>query len=213
MALFERYIGIDYSGAQTPVSSLPGLRVYMASPGQPPLEIKAYESGIVPSKKHWSRRGIAEFLARELESGSCALVGIDHGFSFPISYFEKHSLAHDWHEFLDDFQQHWPTDLDHMEVDFIRNGIEGKVRFAVGIHAGLDWRSSVVRPNRCFILMCRDRSQSLLIRVFLGCCIYAGSWANGYTSGRLMAGNPQKASRSSPRFIPLYVTRIIPIRL
>lgn len=132
MALFERYIGIDYSGAQTPVSSLPGLRVYMASPGNPPLEIKAHESGIVPSKKHWSRRGIAEFLDRELESGSCALVGIDHGFSFPISYFEKHSLAHDWHEFLDDFQKHWPTDLDHMKVDLIRNGTEGKGSLRMG---------------------------------------------------------------------------------
>jgi hypothetical protein len=29
-AAFERYIGIDYSGAQTPASSLKGLRVYAA---------------------------------------------------------------------------------------------------------------------------------------------------------------------------------------
>jgi hypothetical protein len=28
--VFERYIGIDYSGAQTPKSSLKGLRVYEA---------------------------------------------------------------------------------------------------------------------------------------------------------------------------------------
>ncbi len=28
--IFERYIGIDYSGAETPTSSLRGLRVYMA---------------------------------------------------------------------------------------------------------------------------------------------------------------------------------------
>jgi hypothetical protein len=27
---FERYIGIDYSGAQTPTASLPGLRAYLA---------------------------------------------------------------------------------------------------------------------------------------------------------------------------------------
>jgi len=27
---FDRYIGIDYSGAETPISSLKGLRVYMA---------------------------------------------------------------------------------------------------------------------------------------------------------------------------------------
>jgi hypothetical protein len=30
MPQFERYIGIDYSGAETPTSSLPGLRVYAA---------------------------------------------------------------------------------------------------------------------------------------------------------------------------------------
>jgi hypothetical protein len=30
VALFARYIGIDYSGAQTPAASLPGLRVYQA---------------------------------------------------------------------------------------------------------------------------------------------------------------------------------------
>jgi hypothetical protein len=28
--MFERYIGIDYSGAATPTSSLKGLRVYLA---------------------------------------------------------------------------------------------------------------------------------------------------------------------------------------
>ena len=31
MPHFERYIGIDYSGAETPESSRKGLRVYLAS--------------------------------------------------------------------------------------------------------------------------------------------------------------------------------------
>ena len=30
MPAFARYIGIDYSGAQTPTASLKGLRIYMA---------------------------------------------------------------------------------------------------------------------------------------------------------------------------------------
>ena len=30
MSAFARYIGIDYSGAETPMASLKGLRVYMA---------------------------------------------------------------------------------------------------------------------------------------------------------------------------------------
>ena len=126
MPQFERYLGIDYSGAQTPMNSLPGLQVYEATPNRLPYEIKATQSIFGQSKKkYWSRKGIAEFLAHELQEGPCTLVGIDHGFSFPLSYFETHSLAHDWHKFLDDFQQHWPTNLDHMKVDFIRNGIEG----------------------------------------------------------------------------------------
>jgi hypothetical protein len=46
----------------------------------------------------------------------CNLVGIDHSFSFPLRYFEVHHLPPDWTSFLDDFQQHWPTDDDHMHV-------------------------------------------------------------------------------------------------
>lgn len=39
MAAFERYIGIDYSGAQTPQTSLKGLRTYLATRalGHPPV--------------------------------------------------------------------------------------------------------------------------------------------------------------------------------
>ena len=53
------------------------------------------------------------------------LVGIDHGFSFPLRYFEAHGLLPDWPHFLDDFQRHWPTDADHSYVEFVRNGING----------------------------------------------------------------------------------------
>ncbi len=132
MALFGRYIGIDYSGAKTSVHSLPGLQVYEATPKRLPREIKATRHSIVPSKKYWSRKGIAEFLVCELKSGPCTLVGIDHGFSFPLAYFETHSLAHDWHKFLDDFQYHWPTDLDHVKVDSVRNGSDGNGSYRMG---------------------------------------------------------------------------------
>ena len=53
------------------------------------------------------------------------LVGIDHGFSFPLRYFEVHGLLPDWPTFLDDFQRHWPTDEDHTYVDFVRDGSAG----------------------------------------------------------------------------------------
>jgi len=36
MPQFARYLGIDYSGAETPTSSLKGLSLYSASPSEPP---------------------------------------------------------------------------------------------------------------------------------------------------------------------------------
>jgi hypothetical protein len=51
------------------------------------------------------------------------LIGIDHGFSFPLRYFEVHCLLPDWPSFLDDFQRHWPTEDDHAYVDFVREGV------------------------------------------------------------------------------------------
>ena len=117
---FERYIGIDYSGAQTPSSSLSGLRVYVAERMNAPREVPTPPS----PRKYWTRRGIAEWLVERLSEELPTLVGIDHGFSFPIQYFEKHGLPFDWPSFLDDFQQHWPTDED-IYVDFVRDGSSG----------------------------------------------------------------------------------------
>jgi hypothetical protein len=121
MTLFQRYIGIDYSGAETPTSSLKGLRVYMADRDSLPVEIQPPPS----PRKYWTRRGIAEWLLERLKEDSPALVGIDHGFSFPMQYFDQYHLPHDWPYFLDDFQEHWPTDKDNTYVDFVRNGSVG----------------------------------------------------------------------------------------
>jgi hypothetical protein len=121
MPQFDRYLGIDYSGAQTPTSSLPGLRLYAATPAQSPVEIQPPPS----PRKYWTRRGLAEWLAGELRAGPPALVGIDHAFSFPLRYFEVHLIPPDWPTFLDDFQRHWPTDDDNTYIDFIRDGLHG----------------------------------------------------------------------------------------
>jgi hypothetical protein len=53
MPAFDRYIGIDYSGAETPTASLKGLRVYMAEGSAPPVEV------VPPSsfRKYWTRKG------------------------------------------------------------------------------------------------------------------------------------------------------------
>jgi hypothetical protein len=102
---FIRYIGFDYSGAETPRSSLRGLRIYAANHSTDSQEV------VPPSgpRKYWTRRGIAEWLVERLCEEPPTLVGIDHGFSFPLQYFEQHGLPLDWPSFLDDFQRHWPT--------------------------------------------------------------------------------------------------------
>jgi hypothetical protein len=128
MSQFQRYIGIDYSGAATPSTSLKGLRVYSARPTQPPREVSP-----PPGRhKYWTRRGIAEWLATELHEEPPALVGIDHAFSFPLRYFEAHRIPHAWPAFLEDFHHHWPTDGDEITVELIRRGLHGRAPSRLG---------------------------------------------------------------------------------
>ena len=121
MPKFERYIGIDYSGAGTPLTHSKALRVYAAEGDDLPQEIAPPEGG----RRNWTRRGIAEWLAAELTGAQPLLVGIDHGFSFPMEYFKRHALPYDWSNFLDDFQNHWPTDGDQISVSDVRQGLVG----------------------------------------------------------------------------------------
>jgi diadenosine tetraphosphate (Ap4A) HIT family hydrolase len=113
---FDRYIGVDYSGAETASSSLKGLRVYMGSRRTPATEVHPPPS----PRRYWTREGIAEWLVDELREKAPTIVGIDHAFSFPIQYFERYGIPKDWTAFLEDFQEHWPTDKPHTYVDFLR---------------------------------------------------------------------------------------------
>jgi hypothetical protein len=111
MTQFERYIGIDYSAAVTPEPTWKGLLVYAADGSGDPEPVPPL-----------IRRGLAEWLCTELANGIPTLVGIDHGFSFPIAYFDRYSLPRDWPSFLLDFQKHWPTHEPNTYIDFIRDG-------------------------------------------------------------------------------------------
>ncbi len=53
--MFSRYIGSDYSGAETPDSNLQGLRVYAASHESVPVEVAP-----LPSPRHYYRHYLAE---------------------------------------------------------------------------------------------------------------------------------------------------------
>ena len=121
MTLFRDYIGIDYSGAQTPMASLKGLRVYVAEGDEKPREVMPPLS----PRRYWTRRGVAEWLCERLRGTDPTMVGIDHGFSFPLAYFKQYELSGGWDQFLEDFCSHWPTDGEHIYVDFVLNGGHG----------------------------------------------------------------------------------------
>jgi hypothetical protein len=124
LPIFKRIVGIDYSGAKTPTTPLRGLRVYLAEVGASPTEVVPRHS----AHKHWTRKGLAEWLIERLSEDEPTLIGIDHAFSFPLCYFEANGLRLDWPAFLDDFQRHWPTDEDHTSVDLIRYGTTATAR-------------------------------------------------------------------------------------
>ena len=128
---FSLFVGIDYSGAQTPSSRLKGLRVYAARSGgaseqmKTPATVQALgrvQRQSVP--RYWTRAEIAQWIIGVVRQGERALIGIDHGFSFPESYFRRYGLT-SWEDFLADFRRHWPTDGDNTYIDFIRDRIPG----------------------------------------------------------------------------------------
>ena len=89
MRTFSHYIGIDYSGAETPEASLKGLRVYCAEG-----ESAANEVPPPPSpRKYWTRRGTAHWLAGRLAEDVPTIVGIDHGF-FQLCLNLRHAILH-----------------------------------------------------------------------------------------------------------------------
>ena len=118
--MFDQYIGIDYSGANTPVARLNGLTVYRSGQGAKPGIVFPYKDDC----DLWSRKLLAQWMVEELgDPEKRTLVGIDHAFGFPVDYFNRHPEVprDNWGHFLTDFREHWPTDQDETRVrDFIR---------------------------------------------------------------------------------------------
>jgi hypothetical protein len=115
---FQRTIGINYSGAETPDSGLKGLRVFMTNAGGPADEVSPPPGG----SKYWARRELSHWLRACLAEPIPTVAAIDHAFSFPESYFKRHGVKRDWDIFLDDFYAYWPTDREHYYVDSLRQG-------------------------------------------------------------------------------------------
>ncbi len=112
---FSRYIGIDYSGAQTPESRLKTLQVYAAAREGEPLKVSPPSKGVA----NWSRREIARYCLEALNSDDAVIIGIDHGFSFPMSYMQRNGFT-SWDDFLRDFARYWPTNEPNATVESLR---------------------------------------------------------------------------------------------
>ena len=119
---FDLFIGIDYSGAETPTSRLKSLQVYSAKPGENAIKWTNSAQSNNGKPFNWNRAEIARLLLEQARRGGRFLAGIDHCFSFPDSYFRRYKLS-SWPDFLTDFVRHWPTDGDNFYVDFVREGV------------------------------------------------------------------------------------------
>src|SRR5207249_4033662 len=169
------------------MSSLKNLRVYAADHSSDPSEVAPPPS----LRRYWTRKAIAEWLVDRLSETPLTLVGIDHGFSFPLQYFEKYGLPHDWPVFLNDFQEYWPTDQENTYADLEFAEMRQLVPV---ILAGDASRKCERVLSLCSILMCPDQWPNPRMLEFHGCIISAFKPEIACISGRSTAGRFRQAN-------------------
>ena len=116
---FEHHIGIDYSGAATAKTRSATIQAYQSQINGEISQV-ASPAAADNRKRNWNRIEIFHWIMSQFEQARPIIIGIDHGLSFPISYFNRHRL-NSWDEFLDDFAIHWPTDQPEATVENFRN--------------------------------------------------------------------------------------------
>jgi hypothetical protein len=104
MPLFERHIGIDYSGAAEPDQPVNGLRVFVAGREREPEE----ERDDQVRSGRWSRERLAGWLRDRLQEEVPTIVGIDHAFSYPRGAMGEEAREN-WDDFLEWFETRWQT--------------------------------------------------------------------------------------------------------
>jgi hypothetical protein len=98
-----RLVGVDYSGAATADTRLPGLRVCIATPSTPaPVEL------LPPLARRWTRRELAHAPSDLLANDMPTLIGIDHALGLPRSFLDAAGWPLDWSTMLDRFVGCWP---------------------------------------------------------------------------------------------------------
>lgn len=171
--MFDRHIGIDYSGNGRADDRLREPRsrisVSMTESGGPIERMTP-----TPGTTHWTRRELAGWLLHRLAENNRTVIGVDHAFSFPSWYFDNNGLK-DWNGFLRHVWERWPLHRRGQTVAdlIVKNGPYGDVpeRFrltdrwtggsksvfafeqaqgnvAFSTHAGLPWLRLIRRARK-----------------------------------------------------------------
>lgn len=107
---FERYIGVRYSGRKGPQDRLRQIQVFVAEDDTAPY----HQPNPADEEGRWSRRELAAWLQDRLGARDDSarpiptVLGLDHAFSLPLSYMQRHGLK-SWPDFLLDFEENVPT--------------------------------------------------------------------------------------------------------
>jgi hypothetical protein len=94
--LFEWHIGINETGARNASGELLSPEVYAAGADTLPTRVRAVPADPQAS---WTLDQVADWLLGLIESDTRFLVGVNHRFSFPASYFEQQGVR-SWQELL-----------------------------------------------------------------------------------------------------------------
>jgi hypothetical protein len=149
------------------MSRLHGLQVFLAEGDDPPRHVSPPNA---PAGWNWTRIEITAWLVELLRAESQVIVGIDHGFSFPASYFERNGLT-SWPEFMRAFCDTWSTDFQSLADAGVKDaglgsndefrltemwtasaksvfkfGVPGEV--ASSTHAGIPWLYTIREETR-----------------------------------------------------------------
>ena len=136
---FKNHIGIDYSGAATPKSRSATIQAYQSQSSDTPRCVDSPASSD-SRKRNWNRIELFEWMLDQFDRSDPIIVGIDHGLSLPISYFERYRIK-SWDNFLEDFANHWPTDHPDVTVEQFR-GMPDRVGANNELRITEQWTSS-----------------------------------------------------------------------
>ncbi|MBO7745488.1 hypothetical protein I8J29_14865 [Paenibacillus sp. MWE-103] len=106
--MFAHYVGIDYSGKGLPSQRHTAIQIFESDAAGLPVRAMGRSS--------WSRAGAFRYLADRLQEQrgggrGAMIVGIDHGLSFPLSYFREATAVKPafgtWWDFMRHFHALW----------------------------------------------------------------------------------------------------------